>query len=193
MSEIFFSSDFHFQHKNICHGSSSWPDKHGTRDFLNADLMSKQLVENINSKISSQDILYFLGDWSFANKNNVERYRSYINCRDIRFILGNHDKYIMEYQKLFTWVKCYHEEKIANTFFVMMHYPIISFNHMRHGTVHTFGHCHGSMNQWLESYAPQARMLDVGVDTNDMQVYHISEVLEKIKNKSGKTGVDHHD
>lgn len=95
MSNIWFSSDWHFSHSNICYGVSVWPDKETTtRRFDTLHEMNKTLINNINNCVQQDDVLYFLGDWSFNGVDNVWKLRRRINCQTIHFILGNHDQYI---------------------------------------------------------------------------------------------------
>src|SRR5690606_19432223 len=106
------SSDFHAYHKNLCTGSSSWSDKSGCRDFSNQYIMTDYIVDNINRLIQQQDILLFLGDWSFGGRENIFKFRERINCSNIHLILGNHDEHIQldeTAQKLFTTVSHYNE------------------------------------------------------------------------------------
>lgn len=104
MNEIWFASDFHGYHKNICSGSTTWKiDDNGqnTRPFRNEYEMTAKLIENINAKVAENDILYFLGDWSFAGINNTWNLRKRILCRNIHFILGNHDPHLEEVGKMY--------------------------------------------------------------------------------------------
>lgn len=96
---IWFSSDFHGYHKNICSGSTAW-DLRGdgshqkTRPFANQYKMTDKLVENINKVVGQDDTLYYLGDWSFGGIDNIWNLRKRIVCRNIHFIYGNHDHHI---------------------------------------------------------------------------------------------------
>jgi calcineurin-like phosphoesterase family protein len=94
--KIFFSSDIHFGHKNICKGVSTWEDKSGCRDFDSVEKMNETIINNINEKVGKDDILYFLGDWSFGNIANIWNFRKRIYCRNIEFTIGNHDQAIEE-------------------------------------------------------------------------------------------------
>ena len=94
---IFFTSDTHFHHKNIVRGCSAWEDRGGeqqTRDFDTLEEHDAALVQNINSVVKENDILYHLGDWSFGGLNQIWEFRKRLNCKKIHLILGNHDHHI---------------------------------------------------------------------------------------------------
>lgn len=94
-SKIFFSSDFHFGHKNICYGVSSWNEKEkNCRMFNTIEEMNIELVNTINNTVGEDDILYFLGDFSFSGIDNIWIFRKQIKCKNIIFIEGNHDHHV---------------------------------------------------------------------------------------------------
>ena len=95
---IWFTSDLHAYHKNISGPTiSEW--KTGYRDFVDEIQMTNFFIEKINENVKDNDILYFLGDWSFGHPYNIKRFRDQINCKTIHFILGNHDSYIRTNKK----------------------------------------------------------------------------------------------
>lgn len=91
---VFFTSDTHFHHKNICHGVSRWADERTCRPFETLEEMDQKLIENINSTVGEDDILVHLGDWSFGGSDQIWNFRKQINCKNIHLILGNHDHHI---------------------------------------------------------------------------------------------------
>lgn len=94
-SNIFFSSDFHYFHTNMAYGESVWANKEtGSRKFDTTKEMSRHIVAQINSCIKENDILFFLGDWSFGGIQNIWNFRKQLNVKTIHFILGNHDHHI---------------------------------------------------------------------------------------------------
>lgn len=98
MNNIFFSSDFHYNHKNIVRGCTNWEiDKNGQkcRNFDTLEEHDQTLVDNINKTIKENDILYFLGDWSFNGISNIWIFRKQIKCKTIHLIFGNHDHHIV--------------------------------------------------------------------------------------------------
>lgn len=98
---IWFSSDFHFSHSNICYRVSKWPDKEkSTRKFDTLHEMNEAIIDAINSHVMQDDTLYFLGDWSFGGIENIWNLRKRIICKNIHFIMGNHDHHIKKDKKL---------------------------------------------------------------------------------------------
>lgn len=95
-NNIFFSSDFHYGHKNICRGISNWTDLTGTRNFDTLKEMNQIIINGINNTVGKNDILFFIGDWSFGGLRNVWNLRKQINCETIYFILGNHDHHVKQ-------------------------------------------------------------------------------------------------
>lgn len=91
---IWFTSDTHYNHKNICRGTSEWESKDSTRPFNTLEQMNNFIVNSINDYVQQNDTLYFLGDWSFGGIENIWNFRKRIICRDIHFINGNHDQHI---------------------------------------------------------------------------------------------------
>ena len=91
---IWFMSDPHYNHKNICRGVSSWDDLSKTRDFKTLDEMNDAIVRNINNVVAVDDILFCLGDWSFGGFDKIRQFRDRIVCQNIHLILGNHDHHI---------------------------------------------------------------------------------------------------
>lgn len=95
MSNIWFTSDTHHSHKNICIGVSEWDDKaKSCRNFQTLEEMNELIVSNINKYVKEDDILYHLGDWSFGGIENIWKFRKQIKCKNIYLIPGNHDHHI---------------------------------------------------------------------------------------------------
>lgn len=46
---LYFTSDTHYNHSNICRGTSNWPEGRGTRDFHSLGEMNDAIVTGINS------------------------------------------------------------------------------------------------------------------------------------------------
>jgi len=205
MRNIYFTSDTHFGHKNIVRGTSTWQfdPKEGTgvqklRDFDTLEEHNAALVENINALVKYDDELWHLGDWSFGGHENIKTFRDQLHCRNIHLIFGNHDQHIEPvnsiYRNLFSsaqYVKnlsfkidSMKSGKFGKTNIFLSHYSHQIWANSHHGTIHLFGHSHGSLKGIGKS-------MDAGVDTNNLYPYHLDEIIDKMKGISAEI-VDHH-
>lgn len=81
--EIFVISDTHFDHTNII--------SYSNRPFVNTASMDNAIIQNWNSVVSDDDIVYFLGDFTFGPKENIMKYATQLKGHK-HLILGNHDR-----------------------------------------------------------------------------------------------------
>lgn len=92
MKKVWFMSDPHYSHKNMCRGITAWDNSNNQcRDFDTIEQMNDTLINNINACVQQDDDLYCLGDWSFAGIDNIWNFRKRIICKNIYLIPGNHD------------------------------------------------------------------------------------------------------
>ena len=200
---LWFTSDTHYNHANICSATTQWKDPVTCRDFKSLEHMNATLVGNINEKVGQDDILFHLGDWSFGGFEQIERFRNQIVCKNIHIITGNHDHHIENnrdgVQSLFSSVNKYLELIVkwpvgGETYeakFVLMHFPIASWNNMSRGAIHLHGHVHFVPNQRIGL----GKMMDVGVDGNNLYPNEMGEVLSIMRNQPIKSlfHFDHHE
>jgi calcineurin-like phosphoesterase family protein len=205
---LFFTSDTHYNHSNICRATTRWTDADNvTRDFKSLDHMNDTIVNNINEIVGENDILIHLGDWSFGGFEMVEEFRSRIICKNVHLVLGNHDHHIErnkdDIRRLFTSVNHYinldirrpstvKKGEIDKFKFVLMHFPIASWDGMNDNVMHLHGHVHLPKHQRIA----EGKAMDVGVDGNDMYPLGLFEVLNLLKNQPIKKLVlpkDHHE
>jgi len=204
MQNIWFTSDTHYHHKNIVKGTSEWKDLAETgshqslRDFSTLDEHDDALVTSFNSVIKENDILYHLGDWSFGGHEQIKIFRDRLKCKNIHLIFGNHDQHIEKlgspYKSLFSSLDYYKEisfkidsqisGRYGKTKIILSHYAHRVWNQSHHGTIHLYGHSHGTLPGIGKS-------MDVGVDTNNLYPYHLDEIVDKMKGVE-TTIVDHH-
>jgi calcineurin-like phosphoesterase family protein len=85
--QIWFTSDTHYAHSNICRATTNWKDADQlTRDFTSLEEMNQTLVDRINQQVMPNDILIHLGDWSFGGFDNIRLFREQLNCKNIILI-----------------------------------------------------------------------------------------------------------
>jgi calcineurin-like phosphoesterase family protein len=197
--QLFFTSDTHYMHTNICRGTTRWSNADDfCRDFDTLDQMNDRIVNGINLVVGQDDILFHLGDWSFGGFERIEEFRNRINCKNIHIVLGNHDHHIERdregIRQLFTSVNQYLELEVKGKDweqnYVLMHYPIISWNKMNDGVIHLHGHVHLSADRRIG----KGKTMDVGVDGNGLNPLHTSDIKRLMNNQPIKSGFefDHH-
>lgn len=155
---LFFTSDTHFNHENICRLSN--------RPFSSLEEMTEVFVNNWNSVVTKGSVVYHLGDFalSYGRKHydTIDQILSRLNGNKI-LITGNHDRteviknprwsQVCQYKELKLDLGDIHKQRI-----VMFHYPIRSWNQIHRGAWHLHGHCHGNLTDI------GGKIMDVGVD-----------------------------
>jgi len=204
--QLFFTSDTHYAHSNICSATTKWEGASNmTREFNSLDRMNATLVNNINNMVGEDDILIHLGDWSFGGFEKVQEFRDRIVCKNIHLVLGNHDHHIERnkegVQDLFSSVQQYLRLEVRRPVsksmmdrytFVCMHYPIASWHDMNQGVIHLHGHVHLPPHLRVA----EGKAMDVGVDGNGLEPISLNEVLSIMKNREIKKLAlpkDHHE
>jgi calcineurin-like phosphoesterase family protein len=193
--QLFFTSDTHYSHKNICRATTEWKDADDkTRDFKSLNHMNDTIVNNINRMVGEDDILFHLGDWSFGGFEKIQEFRDRIVCKNIHLILGNHDEHIErnkdDIRCLFTSVNHYinldirrpsikGKGQIDKYRFICMHFPIASWDEMNNNVIHLHGHVHLPKHQRIGN----GRSLDVGVDGNGLEPISLDEVVSLLKDQ----------
>ena len=202
--KLWFTSDTHYNHANICSSTTKWTDPVTIREFKTLEHMNAHLVGNINEMVGQDDILIHLGDWSFGGFESIEHFRNQIVCKNVHIITGNHDHHIEnnrgDCQKLFSSVSKYVELNVKwnvgtplqdEQNFVLMHFPIASWNNMARGAIHLHGHVHFNPNMRFQL----GKMMDVGVDGNNLYPIQMNEVLKLMRDRPIKSlfSKDHHE
>ena len=106
----FFISDTHFSHEETV--------SFFERPFTSAEEMDKKLIENWNSVVSENDIVYCLGDFAMRTP---KLYTEKLNGKLI-LVIGNHD-YKEEVLECFDEVHDYLQIEIGGNKVHMSHYP----------------------------------------------------------------------
>lgn len=185
---IFFTSDHHFNHRNII--------KYCSRPFETVEEMNTQLIRNWNEKVTLKDTVYHLGDFTLGR--NAEDYFSQLNGTiKILGIPWHHDKRWLA--KLKTY---YSKDGIpveilmpmevlkveeTNNIIVLSHYPIAEWERKHYGAYHVHGHSHSKY-----IYPSGTLALDVGIDNCNYYPISLSELIlifERIKSEAYKNEI----
>ena len=192
---VWFTSDQHFGHKKMANlrGFYKQPnllegeveDPAIMQNALNE--MNETLIENYNSVVKCNDVVYMLGDFSFQNEESAIQTLKRLNG-NITLVEGNHDKKRKKMLRAFSRVEriCY--AKINGHDVVMCHFPMLIWHKHQYGAFHLHGHSHGNLNS-PEFY--KRCVMDVGVDVT--KLFPISfEEIESIMSTRSIARIDHH-
>lgn len=176
---IWFTSDLHFGHKNIM--------KFCNRPWETVEEMDKALINNWNSVVGKNDIVFDLGD--FASNNKWKYILNQLNGHHY-LILGNHD--VSRYpgdktMELFERVEHQMIVKIDDRYVYLNHYPYLCYGGSWRGPENAVYALHGHLLKTENSGKDFERMsntfpyqYDVGVDFNNYKPISWEKVCEKI-------------
>lgn len=163
--KIWFTSDTHFWHNNII--------QYCSRPYSSVEMMNELLIEAWNECVRPQDTIWHLGDFAFCGKNKAIEILEQLNGHK-NLVVGNHDySLVKKIDVFFDEVVDYKMLKVHLNYqaddgeivqyyqpVVLCHFPLLSWDLMRHGSWHLHGHCHGTLPKTA------ALRLDVGVDVH---------------------------
>lgn len=177
---IFFTSDQHFSHKRICEFSK--------RPYADVTEMREDFIKRHNEVVKPGDLVYHLGDFSFADVEESTKIARRLNGQRY-LIFGNHDKRLRkerDFLAQWIWAKDFAEIKIGDQKIVLCHYPLLTWGGSHKGSWNLHGHCHGSLPE-----DKHARRVDVGVDCWDYRPAHFDEIYKVMSIKEFRP-IDHH-
>lgn len=158
----YYISDTHFFHANAIRFDS--------RPFSSVEEMNGKMAQLWNEKVGSDDIVYFLGDFSFGkNPETIELLES-LNGHKV-LIAGNHDgrllkdrRFVSRWDEIFDYLEVSDEADRKPIRICLCHYPIIPFkSRMREGNFMFFGHIHNSTadEPLTRRYIEEARKVEL--------------------------------
>lgn len=138
----YFISDTHFGHERIL--------THDNRPFLSIEEMDNEMIKRWNNRVTKQDTVYILGDFSWYNAAKSIEILKQLNGRK-RLIKGNHDRiHSAEFKKCFESIKDYDEIKLDGQKIILCHYSIPFYNSHYYGAIMLHGHTHNSHEHQME-------------------------------------------
>lgn len=166
MTDIWFTSDSHFNHENFL----NFVDNNGEkiRRFSTVEEMNDCLITKWNERIKLFDRVYHLGDVGFDSISN-NRILSKLNGSK-RLIIGNHDvikgDLIHHFKKISLW-RIFKEYDI-----VLSHLPLHE-DSMYKVTFDAHGHIH-------QQPSPSIRHINLCVECTDYAPVHLDELLAEM-------------
>lgn len=175
--KVWFTSDLHFWHKNIC--------KYCNRPFETIEEMNQALVNNWNSVVKEDDTVFVLGDMGFCGYDKLEPLMSQLNGKKY-LIQGNHDSdkivfrlyeanIIEDYYKMIE-VTIIGDDECPDQRLTLCHFPMIDWPNKERGAWMVHGHQH----QLPETPSCSVMHWDVGVDKNELKPVSFEQLKIKI-------------
>jgi len=171
MSNIWFTADTHFGHKNII--------KYCDRPFSCVEEMNETIITKWNNQVKEYDTVYHLGDF-FWTKKSIKDYLPRLNGL-IRLIPGGHDWNFLDNicllsnSKVDVWGGLIFL-KIFNPHVFLCHFPLLSWEEQYHGSWHLHGHTHGKIDA---SPTKERLALDVGIDNHpEFRLFSYEEIKD---------------
>jgi calcineurin-like phosphoesterase family protein len=193
---IWFTSDLHFSHKNIIKYSTN-RKKELNLEENDDEILKKHdeaLIRRWNFTIKKHDIVYILGDFSFASSDETKKILGKLNGKK-HLIIGNHDGSCRGLENYFVSVSQIKEVTFKKSLYpfleenmhcVMCHFPMIAWNRRMHGAVMVHGHCHGSLDE-INKQSEELRV-DIGFDSKlaDYGIVNLEQLYNYMKNDVAK-------
>lgn len=164
------------------------------RPFDSIEEHNAAIQDNINQDVGPKDTLVILGDVAFGSATRLAKWFDDLRCKNICLVYGNHDDtvktLVKREPKRFRRVGDVLEFKIpyanAQVHVFCSHYAHRVWNKSHWGSYHVYGHSHGSLPD-----DPNARSMDVGVDTNRYRPWKLEDITERLDLRKFNP-VDHH-
>lgn len=184
-TNIYFTSDTHFGHSKVI--------EYCDRPFKDVYEMNEKLIENWNSVVKPNDIVFHLGDLFFGGDKVFESFIHRLNGKKY-LCLGNHDfkNFKEKYYQYFEDVNEQYYIKIDEQYIYLNHFPFLTYGGILwdQPAWQLFGHIHSKNNISSEDNRVMKTLLpiqyDVGVDNNNYTPISYKDVKNIILNKLEK-------
>jgi len=163
MKKYFVVSDHHFYHKNIM--------VYENRPFDDLEHMTKELIKRHNSVVKKDDVVFFLGDISFTNKEKTKEIIEKMNGYKI-LIMGNHDRRNRNWHLDVGFSEVIKYPIIVKGYYILSHEPVYLNDKMPYVNIH--GHMHGKSMSG-------GNYVNVSVEQIDYTPVNIEDIIERFK------------
>ena len=186
--KVWFTSDTHFNHANIC--------QYSNRPFESLEAMEEHIIAVWNSQVGSDDLVFHLGDFALSygkrDADKIDKYLSRLNGNKF-LVIGNHDREEVYNNKRWNGVERMHEIKIDlggehAQRIVLCHYAMRTWNQSHRGSWMLHGHSHGGLPD------EGGKTLDVGVDCSlNYAPINLTDIAKVMDCRRVVLSGDHHE
>ena len=184
--DVFFTSDTHFNHKNIIrYCNRPWNDGKDVDGQLivsddNVKEMNEAIITAWNKVVPPNALVWHLGDFALGDRSKIPEIVARLNGR-INLVLGNHDH--KDVKRFFDagFNRVYDHPVLINKFVVLTHEPL-EFLNANCPFFQIFGHVHDSEHYqtWSKTGAC------VCVERHDYAPVPWTKIQDKYKELNGK-------
>jgi calcineurin-like phosphoesterase family protein len=168
-NKLWFTGDLHYGHDNII--------RYCDRPFKDSKEMNEVLINNWNSVVGKEDLIWVLGDFSLSRdqitiNRILEKLNGYKNL-----IIGNHDSKACINSNHWDWVGNLTDIVWQKQNIVLCHYAMRVWNQSHRGSWMLYGHSHSAL--------PEENVLsfDVGIDAWNYTPVSFDQIKRKIEDK----------
>lgn len=111
----FVTSDTHFNHGKII--------EYCNRPFSDVEEMNEKIIENWNSVVGKNDIVWHLGDFALGDKKKIPELVNRLNGR-INLVMGNHDHNKIGFYYDAGFHRVYDRKVIIQDYIILSHAPM---------------------------------------------------------------------
>ena len=170
-----YFSDPHFNHVRMSKN----------RGFSDVKEMNEHIINGINSKSTTKDILYCLGDvfWE-GSHDEIRNFLKRLKFKKLIFIKGNHDEPLIHFLKHSkdTRLELHTDLFIHDYGFKihLYHYPIFDWDKKFHKQWHLYGHQHEIRSDGVEMMnLPYS--YNVNLELNNYMPVSMKEIVDRNK------------
>jgi calcineurin-like phosphoesterase family protein len=156
-----FTADTHFDHRAII-------DFCG-RPYRSVPEMNDALIANWNAVVEHDDTVWHLGDFGFAD---IDGHLRRLNGTK-HLIHGNHDSIAARNHPGWETSSPWTEVRVEDRHIVLCHYAMRTWPGASNGSLHFFGHSHGTL-------AGNRQSCDLGVDLWNYRPVSLAEILKRL-------------
>lgn len=165
MTRIYLIADTHFSHGNII--------KYCNRPFSDIEEMNNTIINNWNSIVDKDDIVYHLGD--FLLGDNISDFVSKLNGK-IYLVRGNHDGKSINFYNNIGLEVVPTKTKLEEYKIILSHRPLEN-NQIPDGYINIHGHIH---NAKLDSSFDSSKHRCVSVEVINYMPIEIENVRKEV-------------
>lgn len=166
--KTWITSDLHLHHFNVI--------KYSNRPFSTAEEMNEVIVNNYNSLVAVDDLVFNLGDLVIGAQNKLEECVKFNKIlKGVKYYLsGNHDKFSeKEFGEFYIKDRVFYYN-YKNLVIAMSHYPQEDVNvKLKHYDLYLHGHTHQNI------VSNKRNVYNVCLEVNDYKPVLLDDIIKK--------------